>query len=146
MTTDDSAMTDANALRGMQLPPPDLAEAYAQLPKPWQIGAVLLADRILAAAYADDVRRCAVTIAQDLQDGAVRGMTLPEYMDEAAAGHPRVWDVRRALQVLAYSAHAGPWPAPVRIDLQDQAGALFRLDVQDQLAAIGIAINGDDPQ
>ena len=97
------AMTGAPELKGMQLPPPDLAKAYAQLPKPWQVGAVLLADRILAAAYADDVLSCAVRIAQDLQGGAVRGMTLPEYVDEAAAGHPRVVDTRRALHCLAYS-------------------------------------------
>ena len=137
-------MTGAKELRGMQLPPPDLAEAYAQLPKPWQVGAVLLADRILAAAYADDVRSCAETVAADLEAGAVRGMTLEEYLDEATEGHPRVVDVRRALQVLCYSPHGGPadpfgWPVEETHSLADRAAGLFRLDVEEALRAMGVA-------
>lgn len=137
-------MTGASEPRGMQLPPPDLGEAYAGLPRPWQVGAVLLADRILAAAYAQDVRRCAMTIAADLEAGAVRGMTLPEYVDEAVGGHPRTVDVRRALQALAYSAHAGPWPAGARLSLFDAALRCFRSDVQAALFAMGVAM--DDPE
>jgi hypothetical protein len=144
-----SAMTDAKPLRGMQLPPPDLAEAYAGLPKPWQVGAVLLADRLLAAAYAEDVRSCAVTIADDLADGAVRGMTLGEYVEEATEGHPRVVDRRRALQVLCYSPHGGPadpfgGPVEETHSLADRAAGLFRLDVEDRLRALGVAVRDDD--
>jgi len=142
-------MGGANELRGMQLPPPDLSVAYAQLPKPWKVGAVLLADRILAAAYADDVRSCAMTIAEDLAAGAVRGMTLEEYVDEACAGHARVVDLRRALDVFKYSPSMGPfWPALAGLTLSELCVQLFAQDVQDQLAAMGVALygEGDDPQ
>ena len=138
-------MTDAQELRGMQLPPPDLSEAYRELPKPWQVGAVLLADRILAAAYAEDVRSCAMTIADDLEAGAVRGMTLGEYVVEAAAGHPRTVDLRRALDALKYSpSERLPIPAPEVLSVRNRAVALFEADVTDALAAMGVAVPDDE--
>jgi len=123
--------------RGMQLPPPDLSEAYAQLPPPWRVGAVLLADRLLAAAYLEDVRWVAQLVLEDAREGAIRGMTLAEYLDDATAAHPRVVDRRRALDVLKYSPSVElPIPAEEDLPMPERARLLFRLDVAAALRAM----------
>ena len=133
------AMGSASSPRGMQLPPPDLSGAYAQLPHTWKIGAVLLADRLLAAAYAEDVRWVATKIRDDCQSGALRGVTVGEYCEELTEGHARVVDRRRALDVLKYSPSVElPLPAQELIPMPNRARLLFRLDVEDALAAMGI--------
>ncbi len=139
--TDPLRWGPADSPRGMQLPPPDLSAAYAQLPGAWRVGAVLLADRLLAAAYAEDIRQTCLMIRQDLESGAVKGMTVAEYLDDETAAHPRVIDRRRALDVLKYSPSVElPLPAEEDVPLPERARLLFRLDVAAALRAMGIAI------
>jgi len=127
----------------MQLPPPDLAGAYASWPEVWQLGAVEVARRLLAAAYAHDVQTTADRVATDLRDGAVRGMTLSEYVEDECAAHRRVTDYRLALDVLAHSPNAPQPPAEELVPMPDRAALLFRLDVEDALAAMGIAVDDE---
>ena len=144
-------MTENEAQGGWPvLPPPDLSETYAQLPQTWRIGAVLLADRILAAAYRQDVLEVAARIAHDAQAGAVRGQTLYEYLVEATEAHPRVVDANKALQVLQYSPRAQQGTAHfgdllVHVGLQKWVAQLFRRDVEDALRNLGLEVDDDSP-
>jgi hypothetical protein len=138
------ATRGADSPRGMQLPPPDLSQAYAGLPHAWQIGAVLLADRVLAAAYMEDVRWVAQVVLKDAREGAGapgRGKTVAEYLDDETAAHPRVVDRRRALDVLKYSPSVElPLPAEEDVPMPERARLLFRLDVAAALR--GMATRG----
>lgn len=132
-------MTGANAGGWPVLPPPDLAAAYAELPQSWRTGAVLLAYRILAAAYREDVLGVVERVRRDVEDGAIRGMTLDDYLEEQTEGHPRVVDTNLALQCLQYSPTAqaqflGDVP------LARAARDCFRRDVEAELEARGVEL------
>ena len=73
----------------------------------------------------------------------MRGMTLLDYVDEAAVGHPRVVDRRRALQVLCYSPNEAPLSPHEALSMPGAAAEVFRLDVLDALAAMGVAPDPD---
>jgi hypothetical protein len=128
-----------------QLPPPDLSEGYAGLPRGWKVGAVLLADRILAAAYREDVCEVASRVQRDVEQGAVRGMTLEEYIDEATEGHQRVVDINKALQCLQYSP-AAQAPLSSLAAETDTGGVVevawrcFRGDVEAELERRGVEL------
>lgn len=124
------------------LPPPDLSESYAQLPQSWKTGAVLLANRLLAAAYRADVLEVVEQVVRDVEAGAIRGMTVADYLEEQTEGHPRVVDVNKALQCLQYSP-AAQGPAAVsasgtRPSLARVALSCFRADVEQELEARGV--------
>lgn len=113
------------------LPPPDLSETYAQLPQSWKTGAVLLANRILAAAYRADVLQVVEQVLRDVESGAIRGMTIDDYLEEQTEAHPRVVDINLALQCLIYSPHS---PSDIaRRELLRAARAAFRADVESEL-------------
>lgn len=117
------------------LPPPDLSETYAQLPQSWQTGAVLLANRILAAAYRADVLQVVEQVLRDVESGAIRGMTIDDYLEEQTEGHQRVVDVNKALQTLQYSPHSEVQPVPDLPSITQMARRCFRADVEQELEA-----------
>jgi len=132
-------MTTANATQEggwPVLPPPDLSEAYAELPQSWKTGAVLLANRLLAAAYRADVVEVVERVVRDVEAGAIRGMTVEDYLDEQTEGHPRVVDVNLALQCLQYSPHSQP--DINRWGLLQAARDCFRSDVEEELDRRGV--------
>lgn len=122
------------------LPPPDLSETYAQLPQTWKTSAVLLANRLLAAAYRADVMAVVEQVVRDVEAGAIRGMTIGDYLDEQTEGHPRVVDYPRALQCLAYSpANAAAPLLPGEVsNVTRLATTCFRADVEAELEARGV--------
>lgn len=122
------------------LPPPDLADTYQQLPQSWKTGAVLLADRILAAAYRADVLGVVEQIRRDVESGAVRGMTIADYLEELTEAHPRVLDFTKALQCVAYSPQGWSIAGPVQPgwNVTGMAIRCFRADVEAELEARGI--------
>ena len=124
------------------LPPPDLADAYQQLPQSWKTGAVLLANRLLAAAYRADVLEVVQQVLRDVEAGAIRGMTIDDYLEEQTEGHQRVIDVNQALQCLQYSpaAHALPMVAPDRLSgwITRLATRCFRADIEAELERRGV--------
>lgn len=122
------------------LPPPDLTEMYAQLPQTWKTSAVLLANRLLAAAYRADVMEVVEQVLRDVESGAIRGMTIDDYLEEQTEGHQRVVDYPRALQCLAYSpANAAvPLQPGEVINVTRLATTCFRADVEAELEARGV--------
>ena len=130
-------MTTANVPTWPVLPLPDLSESYADLPQSWKIGAVLLANRLLAAAYRADVMEVVERITRDVEAGLVRGMTVEDYLEEATEGHPRVIDLNKALQALQYSPAAGAMKNAIAAggtgDVLKHARAAFRQDVEQEL-------------
>lgn len=133
-------MTTANEGGWPVLPLPDLSESYAGLPQSWKTGAVLLANRLLAAAYRHDVLEVVERVQRDVEAGAVRGMTAEEYLEEATEGHPRVVDTNKALQCLQYSPAAQRAALGARAPETSSAGGLlelardcFRQDVESEL-------------
>ena len=148
--------TDRNPTTMPPLPPPDLADFFVQLPPPWKIAAVELAQRILAAAYRADVVAAADAVAGDADRGAVEGMTIAEYVDDVVDGHERVTDWRKALLCLAYSTNA-PLGAPaLREDLpppkwhalevvKDSAGETMSVDVCAELERRGYTLRPEYP-
>lgn len=131
-------MTDANEGGWPVLPPPDLSEAYADLPQSWKTGAVLLANRLLAAAYRADVLEVVEQVVRDVEAGAIRGMTVADYLEEQTEGHPRVVDVNKALQTLQYSPAAQALGTGELGLLRRLARAAFRADVEAELEARGV--------
>lgn len=143
-------MTDANEPEAGWpiLPPPDLSETYASWPRSWQTGAVLLANRLLAAAYRAAVLAAATEIAGLVEANAVPEMTVAEYLDERTAGDRQVVDTTLALQCLQYS----PGARRDELDLLAYArvAALarrcFREDVRGELERHGTAGAADLPE
>jgi hypothetical protein len=130
-------MTTANEPSWPVLPPPDLSDAYADLPQSWKTGAVLLANRLLAAAYRADVLEVVERVVRDVEAGAIRGMTIDDYLDEQTEGHPRVVDINLALQCLQYSpAPQELWAGRVRVP--EAARVCFRADVEAEFEARGV--------
>lgn len=116
------------------LPLPDLSQSYADLPQSWKTGAVLLANRLLAAAYRADVLEVVERVQRDVEAGAVKGMTAEEYVEEQTEGHPRVVDVNKALQCLISSPAAQRPPITInQWGLLQAAREAFRADVTAEL-------------
>ena len=149
-------MTDAsdrNPTTMPPLPPPDLADFFGQLPPPWKIAAVELAQRILAAAYRADVVSAADAVAGDADRGAVKGMTVAEYVDDVVDGHERVTDWRKALLCLAYSTNAPLGDALtsplVKQDefriVKESAAETMSVDVCAELERRGYTLREDEP-
>lgn len=134
-------MTTANEGGWPVLPPPDLSDAYAELPQSWKIGAVLLANRLLAAAYRADVLEVVERVVRDVEAGAVRGMTVEDYVEEQTEGHRRVVDVNLALQCLQYSPAPYGWQEELwagRMRVPEAARVCFQSDVEAELEARGV--------
>ena len=143
-------MTDAsdrNPTTMPPLPPPDLADFYAQLPPPWKLAAVELAQRVLAAAYRADVVAAADAVAGDADHGAVKGMTIAEYVDDVVDGHERLADWRKALLCLAYST-AAPLGARAKGEalevVKDSAAESMSVDVCDELERRGYDLREEE--